>query len=155
MTKVDQELIEHMSNPKNYGTIEYADAIGIGENPDNGEKVIIYIRVSADEEGIYTISDIKYQAIGCMTTVVAGSVVTEEAKGITFDIADQLIAVTLGMLENVPPEDAACSEMVALSLRAAMDTYLGKIDNPEYGTITYKIENNCTPQEVQNENPTD
>jgi len=154
MTKVDQELIEHMSNPKNYGSIEYADAMGIGENPNNGEKVIIYLRVTNDG-GIFTISDIKYQAIGCMTTVVAGSVITQEAMGITFDIAEQLVSVTLGMLENVPPEDAACSEMVALALRAALDTYIGKQSNPEYGTISYKIENNCTPLEATHENPTD
>jgi len=143
MTEVDAELIEHMSNPKNYGTITGADAIGVGENPDNGEKVIIHLKVTEQDEE-YLIEDIKFQAIGCMTTVVAGSVITQEAHGISFAMAQQLIAVTLGMLESVPPEDAACSEMVALSLQAAMDTYMGKKHNSGFGVITYKIENNCT-----------
>lgn len=142
MREVDAELIAHMSDPKNYGVIEYADAIGIGENPENGEKVIIHINVDKSDDDM-TISDIKFQAIGCMTTVVAGSVITEEAKGITFDVAEQLIAATLSLLENVPAEDAACSEMVALSLQAVMDTYIAKQKNPDFGTITYKIENNC------------
>lgn len=147
MTEIDAELIEHMSNPKNYGAIEDADAIGIGENPDNGEKVVIYLKVTervTEKNKQFIIEDIKFQAIGCMTTVVAGSVITQEALGISFDIADELIAVTLGMLENVPPEDAACSEMVALSLQAAMDTYKGKKKDSEFGVITYKIENSCT-----------
>ncbi len=146
MTEVDAELIAHMSDPKNYGVLENADAIGIGENPENGEKVIIHLRVTeqGDEPQI---EDIKFQAIGCMTTVVAGSVITQEAKGIGFPRAEELIAVTLGMLEQVPPEDAACSEMVALSLQAAMDSYIGKQKDPDFGTITYKIENSCTPKE--------
>jgi len=147
MTEVDAELIAHMSDPKNYGTLEAPDAMGIGENPQNGEKVIIYLRVT-EHEGEPFIEDIRFQAIGCMTTVVAGSVVTQEAKGITFSVGEQLVGVTLGMLENVPPEDAACSEMVALSLQAAMDTYRGKQKDPDFGTITYKIENDCTVKET-------
>lgn len=148
MTEVDADLIAHMSDPKNYGTLESPDAMGIGENPKNGEKVIIYLRVShAEQEPL--IEDIRFQAIGCMTTVVAGSIVTQEAKGITFSVGEQLVAATLGMLENVPPEEAACSEMVALSLQAAMDTYGHKQKDPKFGTITYKIEHSCSIEEKQ------
>jgi nitrogen fixation NifU-like protein len=148
MTEVDAELIAHMSDPKNYGRLEEPDAIGIGENPENGEKVIIYLRI-IQEENIPQIEDIKFEAIGCMTTVVAGSVVTQEAKGISFPRAEELIAVTLGMLEHVPPEDAACSEMVALSLQAAMDTYRSKQLDASFGSITYKIENSCVVEEEE------
>jgi nitrogen fixation NifU-like protein len=148
MTPLDQEIIEHMANPRNYGTMESPDAIGIGENPDNGEKVIIYLRIR-EEEGQPVIEDIKFQAIGCMTTVVAGSIITGEAQGIDFETGKDLIGATLGMLDGVPPEEAACSEMVALSLQAAMDTYTHKKDDPDFGTITYKIENSCAvPEEV-------
>jgi len=146
MTEVDAELIAHMSDPQNYGTLEDPDAMGIGENPENGEKVIIYLHIT-ENEGTPQIEDIKFQAIGCMTTVVAGSVITGEAKGIGFPRAEELIAVTLGMLEHVPAEDAACSEMVALSLQAAMDTYRGKQLDSDFGTITYKIENSCVVKE--------
>jgi hypothetical protein len=37
--------------------------------------------------------------------------------------------------------------MVALSLQAAMDTYNGKKADPDYGTVTYKIENSCVVKE--------
>ena len=147
MTELDQEIIDHMANPKNYGSMEQADAIGIGENPDNGEKVIIYLRVNDEEGGTPTIEDIKFQAIGCMTTVVAGSIITGEAKGIDFETGKELISVTLGMLDGVPAEEAACSEMVAVSLQAAMDTYTAKTSDPDHGTITYKIENTCEVKE--------
>ena len=146
MTALDQEIIDHMANPKNYGSMEQADAMGIGENPENGEKVIIYLRVN-DEGDSPQIEDIRFQAIGCMTTVVAGSIITGEAKGIDFETGKELISVTLGMLDDVPAEEAACSEMVAVSLQAAMDTYNAKKADPDHGTITYKIENSCEVKE--------
>ncbi len=141
MTEVDKEIIEHMANPKNYGALQDPDAMGIGENPENDEKVIITLRVTGEGEPI--IEDINFQAIGCMTTVVAGSVITSEAKGLSFEMADRMIAAALAMIENVPPQEAACTEMVALSLKAAMDSYLKKQTDPDFGTITYKIENSC------------
>ncbi len=146
MTALDQEIIDHMANPKNYGSMEQADAMGIGENPENGEKVIIYLRVN-DEGDSPQIEDIRFQAIGCMTTVVAGSIITGEARGIDFETGKELISVTLGMLDDVPAEEAACSEMVAVSLQAAMDTYNAKKADPDHGTITYKIENSCEVKE--------
>lgn len=145
----DQHLIEHMMNPQNYGDMENSDAIGIGKNPQNGEKVAIYLKVSPENDPL--INDISFQAIGCTTTVVAGSIITSEAKGVTFSRADELIAMTLGMLDTVPPEDAACSEMVALALRASMDTYQERQKDPDFPIISYIIKTDCTPKEENNE----
>ena len=147
---VDDELIQHMASPHNYGSLEDADAIGIGENPDNGEKVIIYLKVD-EEEGGPRIGEIRFQAIACMTTVVAGSIITKEAENLRFDQGEELIAVTLGMLENVPPDQAACSEMVAVALQAAMNTYRAKKENPDIPAMVYRIEQSCNPEAA---NPT-
>lgn len=143
---MDARLIEHMMNPKNYGILEASDAQGIGKNPDNGEKVAIYIRVGKDETDPY-IDDIKFQAIGCTTTVVAGSMLTEEAKGLNLNGVKNLVEATLKLLDKLPPEDAACSEMVALAIKAAVDTYEERRKDPEYPVITYKIDNTCAPKE--------
>lgn len=143
---VDAQLIEHMMEPKNYGSMQDADSEGIGKNPENGEKVAIYLRVNKNNSGP-TIEDIRFQAIGCSTTVVAGSMITEEAKGLSFERAEDLIDMTMRMLENVPPEDAACSEMVAIALKAAMDTYVERVEDSDYPPITYRIENSCAPKE--------
>ena len=145
MQSIDNDLIEHMSNPNNYGRIDEPDAIGVGENPENGEKVIIYLRV--DESGReFIIEDIKFEAIACMTTVVAGSIITSEAKEIDLDMAEELVAVTLGMLEGVPPEMAACSELVAVALKAAVDGYRSSIKSGKKKTFIYKIEQSCSPE---------
>jgi nitrogen fixation NifU-like protein len=147
--ELDEELVEHMRDPKNYGELKDADAIGIGENPQNGEKVIIYLKVK-EENGEKIIEDIKFQAIACVTTVVAGSVITNEAKGISFEKAEELIAVTLGMLEGVPEDQAACTEMVVLALEAAMDTYQKKKEDPSIPALIYKISGNCVSDAEKN-----
>jgi nitrogen fixation NifU-like protein len=149
MIGIDDEIVGHMSNPNNYGRIEDADSIGIGENPQNGEKVIIYINVQQEGTSLQ-ISQIAFEAIACMTTVVAGSIITQEAAGLTFEKAGELIAVTLGMLEQVDPEQAACSEMVAVALKAAIDGYILSQEEGEKKTLIYKIEQSCNPETAFN-----
>jgi len=142
----DEHLIEHMMNPQNYGNLPDNNAMGMGKNPNNGEKVAIYLKVIEKEEAPF-IEDINFQAIGCTTTIVAGSIITSEAKGITFRRAEELISITIGMLDNVPPEDAACTEMVALALKAAIDTYAERQKDPAFPVISYHINTDCTPKE--------
>jgi nitrogen fixation NifU-like protein len=145
----DAHLIEHMMNPKNYGNMENPDASGMGKNPQNGEKVAIHLKVEKQEDPLIT--DISFQAIGCTTTIVAGSIVTSEAKGIHFTRAEELVSATLGLLENQSPEDAACTEMVALALKAALDTYREKQKDPEFSMYSYHITTDCTPKEETEE----
>ena len=142
----EAQLVEHMMNPRNYGTLENANAQGIGKNPENGEKVLIHLYVT-EESGKLVIEDIRFQAIGCTTTIVAGSIITSEAKGADFDRAEDIIAFTLGMLDRVPPEEAACSEMVAVALKAAMDVYIERKRDPHYPIISYKIQKSCEIKE--------
>ena len=141
----DEHLIEHMMNPQNYGNLPDNNAMGMGKNPNNGEKVAIYLKVVEKEEPF--IEDINFQAIGCTTTIVSGSIITSEAKGITFSRAEELISITIGMLDNVPPEDAACTEMVALALKASIDTYIERQKDPDFPVISYHINTDCTPKE--------
>jgi|AAUQ01.1.fsa_nt_gi nitrogen fixation NifU-like protein len=138
-------LMEHLMEPKNYGKLEDSNAIGIGKNPQNGEKVVIYLKVVEESEP--TIEDISFQAIGCTTTIVAGSIITTEAKGLTFSRAEELISTTLGMLDGVSEEDAACTEMVALALKAGIDTYLERQKDRDFPIISYRINTDCTPKE--------
>ncbi|SFZ98299.1 Iron-sulfur cluster assembly scaffold protein IscU/NifU-like [hydrothermal vent metagenome] len=147
---MDAQLIEHMMEPKNYGTLEDTDAQGIGKNPDNGEKVAIYLKVGKDEDQPY-VEDIRFQAIGCTTTVVAGSMLTQEAKGLNLNGIKNLVEATMNLLDKLPPEDAACSEMVALAIKAAVDTYEKRQSDPDYPAITYQVSNSCAPKEETKE----
>jgi len=147
---MDAQLIEHMMNPKNYGSLAEANAEGIGKNPENGEKVAIYLKIEEDEEQPY-VGDIRFQAIGCTTTVVAGSMLTEEAKGLNLNGVYNLVDATMKLLDRLPPEDAACSEMVALAIKAAADTYVKRQEDPDYPAITYQVVNSCVVKEENQE----
>ncbi|AKF24778.1 nitrogen fixation protein NifU [Sulfurovum lithotrophicum] len=147
---MDAQVIEHMMNPKNYGALPGANAEGMGKNPENGEKVAVYLRIETDEDEPY-IGDIKFQAIGCTTTVVAGSMLTEEARGLNLNGAYNLVDATMKLLEKLPAEDAACSEMVALAIKAAVDTYVKRQEDPSYPVITYQVANSCVPKEENKE----
>ncbi len=143
---VDDQLIEHMMSPKNYGSMENSDVEGIGKNPDNGEKVAVYLKIGKDEDEPY-IEDISFQAIGCTTTIVAGSMLTEEAKELNLNGAKNLVNATLNLLTKLPPEEAACSEMVALAIIAAVDTYEKRQNEADYPVITYNVTQSCMPKE--------
>ncbi|SFV64598.1 Iron-sulfur cluster assembly scaffold protein IscU/NifU-like [hydrothermal vent metagenome] len=148
----DALVVEHMMNPRNYGKIEDSDSVGMGKNPQNGEKVAIYLKVKEGEDPL--IEDISFQAIGCTTTIVAGSLITTEAKGIHFSRAEELVSATLGLLENQSPEDAACTEMVALALKASLDTYTERQKDKDFPMISYHINNDCTPKEESEDEKT-
>ncbi len=145
---MNAQLIEHMMEPKNYGILEDFNSQGIGKNPENGEKVVISLKIT-DSNSEQIIDDIGFQAIGCMTTIVAGSIITQEAKGVGIKRAYELVDTTMSILGGVPPEDAACTEMVALALKAALDTYEARKDDPDYPAITYQITQSCTPKEEE------
>ena len=135
--------MDHMMNPRNYGKLEDADATGIGKNPENGEMVIVYIKFDGDR-----IEDIRFQAKACMTTIIAGSIFTDTVKGATIDEAKEVTHLMLGKLDQMPPEEAACSEMVAQAFLAALDHYEAKKNDPEALVPTHMISRACAlPEE--------
>ncbi|BBG66017.1 iron-sulfur cluster assembly scaffold protein IscU/NifU-like [Hydrogenimonas sp.] len=142
--------LDHMMNPRNYGKLEDADAVGIGKNPQNGEMVIIYLKISDGK-----IEDIKFQAKACMTTVIAGSIFTETVKGVSIGEGRELTSIMLGKLDRMPPEEAACSEMVAEAFLAALDHFEAKKSDPEAPVPTRMITKACAVQEDEKEGDTD
>jgi nitrogen fixation NifU-like protein len=141
--ELKDEYIDHMMNPRNYGRMENEDALGVGKNPFNNELVNLYLKVDRD-----TIKDIKFECIGCMSTVVTGSIFTDMIKGETLqealDVANEFIA----NLDNVPLEQRACGEMVAKAYLASYENLMhrraGNSDEKEY---ILEISNDCYPQE--------
>jgi nitrogen fixation NifU-like protein len=76
---------------------------------------------------------------------------TEEAKGLNLNGVYNLVDATMKLLDRLPPEDAACSEMVALAIKAAADTYVKRQEDPDYPAITYQVVNSCVVKEENQE----
>ncbi len=134
--------MDHMMNPRNYGKLERPDAMGIGKNPENGEMVILYL---AFED--HRIEKVAFQAKACMTTIIAGSVFTDTIKGTSLEEARELTDIMLNKLEGLPPEEAACSEMVAEAFLAALEHYESKKQDAQSPIPTHMITRACMVDE--------
>jgi len=133
------EYIDHMMNPRNYGTIEAYSGKGIGKNPNNNELVELYLLV--DEED--NIKDIKFQAIGCMSTTVTGSIFTDIVKGESLAEAEDVADEFLKKLEFAPKEDRACAEMVAKAFMAAQVNVGHRKEGKKEAEYTLHISEDC------------
>ncbi len=138
------EYIDHMMHPRNYGVIEAYSGKGIGKNPHNNELVELYLLLDKDEN----IQDIKFQAIGCMSTVVTGSIFTDIVKGESIYEAEDVADEFLKKLDNAPKEERACAEMVAKSFMAAELNYLHQKEGKEEKEYTLLISENCVTDDA-------
>jgi len=137
------EYIDHMMNPRNYGVIEDYSGKGIGKNPNNNELVELYLLLDKDEN----IKDIKFQAIGCMSTTVTGSIFTDIVKGESLAEADDVANEFLKKLEFAPKEERACAEMVAKSFMAAQVNFRHKCEGKDEESYTLLISEDCVVQD--------
>jgi len=118
--KIDPRYLELMINPANYGEMKEFDAKGYGKNPQTGEMVVIYLKVDPKSQ---TVTDIKWQTNGCGTTLVSGSLFSQEYKGKTLRSGVEFTNAVFEKIKDDPPPDAACGEVVARAFMAAVEDY--------------------------------
>lgn len=112
-------VLDHLSNPRNIGIIEFPDGIGHTGNASDGDKITIYIKV---EKNI--ISDIKLKVFGCGAAIASGSMLTQLAIGRTLEdalkITNDDVAEALG---GLPQQKLLCSNIAATALHNAIEDY--------------------------------
>ena len=117
------KVMEHFSNPHNVGVIEDADGMGEVGNPTCGDIMKLTIKVDDDD----TITDVKFQTLGCGAAIATSSIVTDMAKGMKIQDAvkmtKQEVADELG---GLPPAKMHCSVLATDGLKVAIDDYLVK-----------------------------
>jgi len=112
-------------NPRNLGDLEEANAFGIITGPC-GDTMAIWLKVEDDK-----ISEASFTTDGCMTSLAAGSMVTELVKGKTLadiqKINQQDVSNALG---GLPEESEHCALLAANTLREAVKDYLALKNEP-------------------------
>jgi nitrogen fixation NifU-like protein len=73
-----QVIVDHNKSPRNYGTIEDADATAEGFNPLCGDRLTVYVKTGNDGD---TIEDVRFEGSGCAISVASASLMTEALKG--------------------------------------------------------------------------
>jgi nitrogen fixation NifU-like protein len=115
--------MDHFNNPRNVGVIDDADGVGEVGNPVCGDVMKITIKVDDTD----TITDVKFQTLGCGAAIATSSIVTEMAKGMTIQdavaITKKQVADELG---GLPPAKMHCSVLATDGLKVAVDDLLKK-----------------------------
>jgi len=126
MRKVYSEtVVEHSMNPRNVGGIEDAGGFARITGPCS-DTMEMWLKV---RNGIIT--DATFTTDGCGTTIAAGSMVTELAKGKS---VSQTLRINqedvLSALDGLPEESKHCALLAANTLKAAVMDYLAFKNEP-------------------------
>jgi len=114
-----ETVIDHAMNPRNVGNMDTADGYASVTGPC-GDTIDIWLNVKDD-----TIVKATFMTDGCGTTIAAGSMITELAKG---ERVSQALRIgqedVLFALDGLPEESKHCALLVANTLKAAVKDYL-------------------------------
>lgn len=118
-------VVDHVMNPRNVGNMDNAGGFARITGPC-GDTMEIWLKVRDA-----TITESTFMTDGCGTTIAAGSIVTELAKGKTViqahKISQQDVSSALG---GLPEESQHCALLAANTMREAIKDYLAFKNEP-------------------------
>ncbi len=79
-------ILDHGKKPRNFHPLENPTCLAHGNNPLCGDKLVVYLTLSADG----MIEEAAFQGEGCAISVASASMMTEILKGKTKDEANRL-----------------------------------------------------------------
>ena len=133
MKKTKDKLLEHFLRPRNVGIIENADGYSSVENPINGYRTDIYLKIL---NGV--IQDIKFKTIGCTATIASDSALTDIVKGKNIDeillgenTFDSLMKMIDEVIGKVPEKNWHCPPTAILALLTAFKNYYSNIEDDQ------------------------
>lgn len=119
-------VMDHFRNPRNVGTLEDADGVGLVGNPVCGDMMEMFIKVE-DERLV----DVKFRTFGCGAAIATSSITTELVKGKTLEealkVTNRSVAEALG---GLPTQKMHCSNLAADALHLAINDYRKRRGEP-------------------------
>ena len=116
---LSKKVMDRFSNPRNVGVIEDPDGVGHVGDPSHGFDVELYLKVRDN-----AITDARFRAFGCATTIATVSMVSEMLEGRSIgralDISDREIAEAL---DGLPPSRMRSAELGHELIRQAVDDF--------------------------------
>ena len=113
--KLNDDVLDHMMNPRNYGKLQNATCVGMGVDKKTNEYGLMYLDIKDDK-----INDVKFGCNACQDTVVAGSFFTEMIKGASLDYAIKSSSMLKEKIKDAPKKQQACTNMILLAFDAAL-----------------------------------
>lgn len=119
-------VMDHFSNPHNYGKMDNPDGIGEVGNVVCGDVMRLYIKVKTIKKR-EIIADISFETYGCAAAIATSSMVTDLARGKTLERALEIKNADVAeSLEGLPPIKMHCSVLASEALKEAIFDYLKK-----------------------------
>ena len=116
-----EKVMDHFTNPRNVGEIPDANAVGQVGNPQCGDIMKIYMKITDDTQ---VIEDVKFKTFGCGAAIATSSMATELVKGKTVDEALALTNKAVAeALDGLPPIKMHCSNLAEEAVHAAIINY--------------------------------
>jgi NifU-like protein involved in Fe-S cluster formation len=117
---LQQKIQETITQPKNLGSMENADAVGTVGSADCGDMLRMWIKFK-EEDGRKVIDRATFQTFGCETAIAVASLATELIKGKTPAEALAMDGAALSApLGPLPPMKIHCAQLVEGALRQAL-----------------------------------
>jgi nitrogen fixation NifU-like protein len=111
LSSLFQEVIlDHYKRPRNRGELPDADAVVHMNNPTCGDEVVLRLKLDND-----TITDAKFEGIGCSISQASISMMTQLLKGKT---AAEAVTLTRRFTEMMHGDEAAAQDKQLGPLRA-------------------------------------
>jgi len=136
--ELNQEIIEHLMHPKNYGKLDDPSGVGVGHDEKTGEYVIFYLQTE-DEK----INDLRFATNGCQDTVVLGSMFTEMIKNDTIDNGKLAVEKMDQKLQGATAQQQVCAEMVLTSFVAALINRENRLKNETEEMHVIQMKESC------------
>jgi nitrogen fixation NifU-like protein len=118
-----KKVINHFSNPKNFGEIKKADGVGKVGNPRCGDIMKLYLKIEKKGKK-EIIKNIKFYTLGCAAAIATSDIVCDLVRGKTLKealkISSKDVVKELGYL---PPLKIHCSLLAEQGLKAAIEDY--------------------------------
>lgn len=110
------QALDHLTRPRNAGTLAEPSGTGADANPACGDRTVITLRVADGRVG-----EARFRTFGCTGAIASASVLTELVTGLDLDAAAALgPADILGALGGLPARKEPCALMAIGALRGAL-----------------------------------
>lgn len=122
------EVIDHFSNPRNAGELTDADGIGVAGDPDCGDTLKLFLKVTD-----HVISDVRFKVFGCVAALASASVTTVLIKGKTIEEALLITNTDISnALGGLPKQKIHCSVLGEEAIRNAIANYQKNQEPPSF-----------------------
>lgn len=118
-----EQILEHHKHPRNFGELPDANRVANGHNPLCGDKLVLALKVGADN----VIADVKFQGNGCAISRASASMMTGAILGKKVEEAERLFGRFHDLVTGKLPDDADLSDMGKLAVFAGVKEYPARV----------------------------